>query len=100
MFDGWEEKDRVRLLCSVAGLLFGLGWWCFIDAASVARVENYAIGVTFEQYMPGFAGTIALFMCVRHSASAATCSLPRPRFRGREVPPKIAIWMLSSASGP
>ena len=86
MFEGWEENDRVRVLSSVAGLLFGLGWWCFIDAASVARSEGYAISVSGEQYLPGIACTLGFFMinCIDwgtlsaddfsyHNAGSAKC---------------------------
>ena len=62
-----QEKDmdgetRMRLGSYVAGLLFGIGWWFFIDAvAYVKNNSDLTLRIHFVEWLPGIGTTLALF---------------------------------------
>ncbi|DAZ92481.1 TPA: hypothetical protein N0F65_012711 [Lagenidium giganteum] len=46
----------------VSGLLFGVGWWIFIDGAAYAAHHNSQIPFNFIKYLPGILTTLAFVM--------------------------------------
>lgn len=69
-----------------AGLLFGVGWWLFIDGVASAAFRDSQIPFGFLSYLPGVVSTLAFFMCVARSSSyryASVCTLtPPPQHAG------------------
>lgn len=57
------EIDAGRAGSYVAGLLFGVGWWLFIDGAASAAFRDSKIPITFVTYLPGIVSTLAFFLC-------------------------------------
>ena len=68
MYSELDDTQRAgNCLSTLAGILFGVGWWFFIDGVAYSRFraedqENEVVLVDAKQYLPGFGVTIALFM--------------------------------------
>lgn len=61
--NGTEPSLRETIMSYVAGGLFAIAWWLWIDAhAFSAKFELTDVHVTFPIYLPGIASTIALIM--------------------------------------
>lgn len=56
--------DAGRVGSYSAGLLFGVGWWIFIDGAAFADFHASQIPFNFIKYLPGIISTLAFFLCV------------------------------------
>eukprot|EP00003_Mantamonas_plastica_P032294 TRINITY_DN8724_c1_g1_i3.p1 TRINITY_DN8724_c1_g1~~TRINITY_DN8724_c1_g1_i3.p1 ORF type:complete len:152 (+),score=34.68 TRINITY_DN8724_c1_g1_i3:220-675(+) len=46
----------------LSGIMFGVGWWIFIDGAVYASYTNDPVTFVFGFYVPGFISTIALIL--------------------------------------
>ena len=57
-----EDSDtRARAGSYLAGLMFGIGWWSFIDAAAYATQDEQTLNINFVRSLPGIGTTLALF---------------------------------------
>ncbi|KAL4854493.1 Transmembrane protein 50 [Chlorella vulgaris] len=56
LMDWWRDSGR-RWGPSIAGALFGAGWWCWVDAVATSSSH-----IPFSQYLPGLIATFALVM--------------------------------------
>lgn len=75
-----------------AGLLFGVGWWLFVDGAASAAARDSQIPLGFVSYLPGVVSTLAFFMCVRHSFFLSTPS------RAFSLPSSSSLMSMSAGS--
>lgn len=57
----WDEKAK-GYGPIIAGMLFGAGWWFWVDAVACTSHK-----IPFDQYLPGIIATLALIMinCIR-----------------------------------
>ncbi|KAJ3226269.1 hypothetical protein HK099_005266 [Clydaea vesicula] len=55
---------RIEIVGYVAGALFALGWWLFIDGVSFAATRSPAVAVpiSFEDFVPGILSTFSLII--------------------------------------
>ncbi|KAJ0392784.1 hypothetical protein P43SY_010591 [Pythium insidiosum] len=54
--------DKSRIGSYVAGLLFGIGWWIFVDGAASAAHNDSQIPFNFIKYLPGIGSSLAFFL--------------------------------------
>jgi hypothetical protein len=61
-----EDQGRRNFFSGFAGILFGIGWWVFIDAVASSRASDAEIVVLVDskQYLPGIGATLAWIMIV------------------------------------
>ncbi|KAJ2005174.1 Vacuolar protein sorting-associated protein 68 [Coemansia thaxteri] len=55
----WREQIR-DLGTYVAGALFTLGWWVFIDGLVMSRTSNASVKFGFEDWIPGILCTLGM----------------------------------------
>lgn len=46
----------------LAGLLFGVAWWIFVDGAAFASHHDSQIPFNFIKYVPGIVSTLAFLL--------------------------------------
>lgn len=57
-----EDSDtRARVGSYIAGFMFALGWWFFIDAVAYTSHRNLTETIDFVKWLPGIGTSLALF---------------------------------------
>lgn len=61
-----EDSTRGNFFSGLAGILFGAGWWFFIDGVAYSRASeaDVVVLVDAKQYLPGIGMTLAMIMIV------------------------------------
>ncbi|KAI9104089.1 hypothetical protein DFS34DRAFT_606911 [Phlyctochytrium arcticum] len=100
LFRGLYERlpSRVEVVGYIAGALFALGWWIFIDGVvfSSTREPKLPNAIRFEDWIPGILSTIALIivnLIDRNMLSADDSS-----FSGTNVATKARAWAFVGVS--
>mmetsp|Transcript_13313 Transcript_13313/g.15415 ORF Transcript_13313/g.15415 Transcript_13313/m.15415 type:complete len:166 (-) Transcript_13313:648-1145(-) len=57
-----DDRVKVRIFSTIAGILFAFGWWIFIDAVSFVGVNNDPMPVPAQLYLPGVGSTLSFFI--------------------------------------
>jgi len=83
--------NRGSIFASIAGLIFGIGWWLWIDGAVYATYHDDTKPPWFA-YIPGVVGTIALVATNLVSREQAE----HGSLFGDNVTTPTRIWLLCS----
>jgi hypothetical protein len=61
-----DDSTRGNFFSGFAGILFGAGWWFFIDGVAYSRASeaDVVVLVDAKQYLPGIGMTLAMIMIV------------------------------------
>ena len=54
--------DAGKVMSYVAGIVFGIGWWFFIDAAVYSSYHFPTHPLDWTKYVPGILGTMGFFL--------------------------------------